>query len=221
MVSSPRYKSTADYVTAEIRRLILSGELPAGARVDQVDLADQLDVSRHPVRQAIDRLGERGFIVIHPHKSAVVADISIQDMEELYGARNLLEAWAIAELWRRLAAVKESDLTQPFGLLETIDPAVDLDAYMAANCEFHLAMYRGCGNRHVQRTITSLFDLSERYQRASLIRSARQEEAQRDHRAMMAAVIAGDRDHLLSLAVSHNEGTQAMVRSHHGAKSKV
>ena len=57
-----RFKSAADYATSEIQRMILAGELAAGERLDQVRLAEQLDVSRHPVRQAIERLAERGFV---------------------------------------------------------------------------------------------------------------------------------------------------------------
>jgi len=220
MPPQARYKSTADFVTAEIRRLILSGELPAGARVDQEELAEQLEVSRHPVRQAIDRLGERGFVIIHPHRSAIVAEISIADMEELYGARRVLEDWAIRESWNRSAAVTEADLAPSFKILESVDPAEDLDAFMTANRDFHLAMHRSCGNRHVLRTITSLFDLSERYQRAALHQSTRQDASGRDHREMMQAVIAGDRDRLLTLAHSHNDGTQATVRAYHGMTSR-
>jgi DNA-binding GntR family transcriptional regulator len=220
MPPQARYKSTADFVTAEIRRLILSGELPAGARVDQEELAEQLEVSRHPVRQAIDRLGERGFVIIQPHRSAIVAEISIADMEELYGARRVLEDWAIRESWNRSAAVTEADLAPSFKILESVDPAEDLDAFMTANRDFHLAMHRGCGNRHVLRTITSLFDLSERYQRAALHQAPRQDASKRDHREMMQAVIAGDRDRLLALAHSHNDGTQATVRTYHGMTSR-
>ena len=216
MTPPVRYKSTADYATAEIRRLILSGELPAGARVDQVELASQLDVSRHPVRQAIDRLGERGFIVIHPHKSAVVAEISTADMEELYRARRVVEEWAIRESWSRSMPVTERDVAASFKMLEATDPKTNLDSYMMANRVFHLAMYQGCGNRHMLRTITSLFDLSERYQRAGLVHPTRQAQSQRDHRAMMEAIASGDGDQLLSLVISHNDGTQATVRAHHG-----
>lgn len=213
MASPVRYKSTADYVTAQIQRLILSGELPAGARLDQVELATQLDVSRHPIRQAIDRLGERGFIVIQPHRSAVVAEISVADMEELYRARRVVEDWAIRESWRRGSPVRDTDLAGPFGVLDTVDPMVDADAYMEANRSFHLAMYRGCANRHVLRTVASLFDLSERYQRTALVDAARQEQSRRQHVAMMQAVAAGDRDRLLSLVASHNAGTEQAVRA--------
>ena len=58
MERAVRFKSAADYATSEIQRMILAGELPAGERLDQVRLAEQLDVSRHPVRQAIERLAE-------------------------------------------------------------------------------------------------------------------------------------------------------------------
>jgi DNA-binding GntR family transcriptional regulator len=73
----------------------------------------------------------------------------------------------------------------------------------------------------VLRTITSLFDLSERYQRAALHQATRQSTSNRDHHEMMRAVATGDRDRLLALAATHNEGTQATVRAHYvGSRKK-
>jgi DNA-binding GntR family transcriptional regulator len=208
-----RYKSTADYVTAELQRLILSGELTPGARVDQIELAQQLDVSRHPVRQAIERLAERGFINLHPHRSAVVAEISVADMDELYRAREMMEEWAIRESWERGTPVTASQLADLFVAVDQADPAKDLDGYMSANRAFHLAMYAGCGNRHLIRGITSLFDLSERYQRTALHHDRRIDSSKKEHAAMMKAIKAGDRDRLLELVAAHNKGTQATVRA--------
>lgn len=219
MAPTVRYKSTADYATAEIQRLILSGDLPAGARVDQIELAAQLEVSRHPVRQAIERLAERGFINLHPHRSAVIAEISIEDMNELYHARRLVEEWAIRDSWDRGTPVSAADVMDIYRTLERTDPAEDLDAYMSANRAFHLAMYQGCGNRYILRTIASLFDLSERYQRTALNDQRRIDRSQREHKAMMKALSAGDRDQLLALITAHNEGTQAMVKGAKGGKA--
>jgi DNA-binding GntR family transcriptional regulator len=219
MTSTVRYKSTADYVTAEIQRLILSGELPPGARVDQIELATQLEVSRHPVRQAIERLAERGFIILHPHRSAIIAEISVEDMDELYRARRVVEEWAIRQSWERGTPPLAADVMPAFKQLERADAAQDLEAYMAANRAFHLAMYQGCGNRYILRTITSLFDLSERYQRTALHHKRRVDRSHRDHKAMMKALAADDCDQLLSLITAHNEGTQAMVRAAKSGKA--
>lgn len=209
-----RYKSTADYVTVEIQRLILSGQLQPGARVDQIELATQLDVSRHPVRQAIERLAERGFIVLHPHRSAVVATISLDDMDELYSARRILETWAVREGWERLDDGVLRILTRQHEIMCGLDPQQNLEEYMEANRSFHLAMYQPCNNRHVIRTITNLFDISERYQRTGLIARTRSDQSKSDHGAILAALAARDLPGLIAAMEAHNTGTQAAVRNH-------
>lgn len=206
-----RYKSTADYTTAEIRHLILSGELPAGAPIDQIELAKRLDVSRHPVRQAIERLSERGFIQLNPHRSAVVAEISADDMEELYSARRVLEHWAVKDAWPHYTSETKRRIRALEQQLRSIDPKQDLDAYMDANRSFHLAMYEPCENRYILRNIISLFDLSERYQRTALLHEMRIKRSTQDHAEMVEAIERGDCNQLIALLTAHNAGTQATV----------
>ncbi len=209
-----RYKSTADYVTAEIQRLILSGELPAGARIDQIELASQLDVSRHPVRQAIERLAERGFIHLSPHRSAVVAELSVADMDELYDVRVKLESWAVRESWERLVEERVGEVEAAYGALKRADPGDDMDEYMEANRAFHLVMYQDCGNRHLLRMIVTLFNLSERYQRTALRYTSRLARSTQDHAQMVEAIRDRDQPTLLGLIERHNVGTQSTVREH-------
>lgn len=212
-MSSPvRYKSTADYVTAEIQRLILSGELTAGARIDQVELATQLDVSRHPVRQAIERLAERGFIDLSPHRSAVVAELSAADMEELYDIRVKLETFAVRQSWPKIIGNGSDRISAHFSRLQGTDPAEDIDAYMQANRDFHLSMYEDCGNRHLLRMIVMLFTLSERYQRTALRFSTRLTRSSEDHAQMMQAILDQNLEELARLIAHHNLGTQQTIR---------
>jgi DNA-binding GntR family transcriptional regulator len=214
MNQTVRYKSTADYATAEIQRLILNGDLLPGAKVDQIELAVQLDVSRHPVRQAIERLAERGFILLNPHHSAVVAEISTEDLVELYSARTHLERWAVRESWPKFTPEFRKQVVAMQLTLDQIDPKADLDGYMRANRAFHLAMYQPCGNRHMLRTIAMMFDLSERYQRTALTHTARMKRSRADHAEMVDAITRKDRTRLIDLIDEHNKGTQATVQAH-------
>lgn len=208
-----RYKSAADYVTDRIQQLILNGELESGARIDQIALATQLDVSRHPVRQAIERLAERGFVHISPHKSATVAKLSIDDMEQLYALRAKLERWALELSWPRIVKNKQA-LEETYRALGQTDPGENMDAYMNANRNFHLAMYDECGNAHLLRMIVVLFDLSERYQRTALRYSSRSARSRQDHTRMMEAVLAENENELARLIDEHNSGTKQTVRDH-------
>jgi DNA-binding GntR family transcriptional regulator len=206
-----RFKSTADYATSEIQRMILAGELPAGERLDQIRLAEQLDVSRHPVRQAIERLAERGFVQISPHRSAVVTAHSVADLVELYSLREKLEDMALRASWPALAAGGTEDLQAIHARLSDQDPEADIERYMHDNRAFHLRFYRDCGNRHLSRTITTLFDLSERYQRTALNTQPRRDQSRKEHAGMMDALHARDLELLSERMKAHNRGTQQQV----------
>ncbi|KAB2919383.1 MAG: GntR family transcriptional regulator [Hyphomicrobiaceae bacterium] len=214
MAPARRFKSTADYATAELQQLILRGVLRPGEKVDQIEIAAQLDVSRHPVRQAIERLAERGFIHLNPHRSAVVAEISIADMDELYRARNLMEGWAAREAWPRFTPTLIDEIRRLHTVLSRTDPGDNLDDYMVANRDFHLAFYQPCANRHMMRSIVTLFDLSERYQRTALHYESRHKRSKREHERMVRALEDGDCDALISAIKAHNSGSQATVRVH-------
>ena len=211
MSKTVRFKSTADYATSEIQRMILAGELPAGERLDQVRLAEQLDVSRHPIRQAIERLAERGFVLLSPHRSAVVTAHSISDLIELYSLRESLEEMALRASWPQLSTSGVEDLQPIHDRLAAQDSENDIEGYMHENRAFHLAFYRDCGNRHLLRTITTLFDLSERYQRTALNSSRRQGNSREEHAAIMEALLAGDLELLSAALRKHNRGTREQV----------
>ena len=211
MTRTVRFKSTADYATSEIQRMILAGELPAGERLDQVKLAEQLDVSRHPVRQAIERLAERGFVLISPHRSAVVTGHSAADLIELYSLRETLEEMALRASWPILLKKGTDQIEAKHGRLAAQDSEKDIESYMHENRAFHIAFYVDCGNRHLLRTITTLFDLSERYQRTALIAARRQVCSRDEHAGMMDALRAGDLELLCQRLKAHNRGTQEQV----------
>jgi DNA-binding GntR family transcriptional regulator len=212
-MTSYRHKSAADFATAAIRQMILTGELPPGARVDQNEMAASLDISRHPVRQAIERLAERGFVISRPHKSVVVAELSIRDMEKLYHARAIVEDEALRLAWphydERFVAACEAHLAA----MAKSDRLQDLDAFMSENHAFHMAFFRPAENPHLLRVIGMLFQLSERYQRTALMTEDRFARAPGEHRAMLACVRAADLDGLIDACRRHNAGTLETVRS--------
>jgi len=80
-----------DVVAGELRRLILSGELAPGSRLVEDRLAEQLGVSRNPIREAIRVLAPEGFIEVMPRRGACVARLSVLDAENLFDVRMALE----------------------------------------------------------------------------------------------------------------------------------
>ncbi|MCX5733826.1 MAG: GntR family transcriptional regulator [candidate division NC10 bacterium] len=149
---------------AHLERAILIGELRPRERLVESDLAEQLGLSRTPVREALRRLEERGLVRILPRRGAVVADLSPAEVESIYEIRVCLETLAIrlalaAITPRQIARVSELE-TYCSRLLSS----GDVITLMAANDRFHDAIYEASGNPCLLEMIRQL------RQRVSLIR---------------------------------------------------
>jgi DNA-binding GntR family transcriptional regulator len=82
----------ADWVTASLREAILHGYFESGEKLDQDRIAEELEVSRTPVREAVRRLESEGFVEVRPHHGAFIAKVSPQGIRDVYEIRRLLEA---------------------------------------------------------------------------------------------------------------------------------
>jgi len=88
----------ADWVTESLREAILQGYFEPGEKLDQERIADEFDVSRTPVREAVRMLESEGFIDIRPHRGAFIASVSRRDVWEIYEVRTLIEAEIVRQI---------------------------------------------------------------------------------------------------------------------------
>jgi DNA-binding GntR family transcriptional regulator len=205
-----RFKTATDFAVAEIKKRIISQELPPGARIDQTKIAEQLDISRIPVRQALVQLAERSFVQVHAHRSAVVAPLSRTDLEDLYELRNTLESWVLAEALHQYCDQDKEYLEELFDAMKAVNQQ-GVEDYMEINREFHLALFMPARNTHTIRVLTSLFDLSERYQWMYLNATRQMDASLDDHREMLDAIKLGKCEQLLSISKEHNLKTLQWV----------
>ena len=98
------HRPLREIVYEELKRQILIGEIAPGTRMMEVELADDMGVSRTPVREAIRKLEKEGLVTIEPRRGAYASDISIKDIEDILEVRQELEGMAAA-----MAAVKAND----------------------------------------------------------------------------------------------------------------
>lgn len=213
-------KTVAAIVEERIRRAILSGDLKAGTRIDQIQLAEDLNVSLVPVREALKALEAEGFVQILPRRGAFVTATSIADMEDLYFARSLLEGQAAYHAAERLT---EANLQRLSELMLAMDQALnahDYHAFMDTNREFHLIIYRAAGSRHLVNLITGLWDLAERYRYRYVFLKNQAPIIQAEHQMILDACIAHDKKALRDAVINHMNRTLQGVRAyleHEGA----
>src|SRR4051812_25569107 len=150
-------------VQERIRSAVLSGQLAAGSRIDQAQLASDLNVSLVPVREALKKLEAEGFVQIVPRRGAFVTKTSASDMDDLYFARQILEGQAAYHAVDKLTT---EDLKALDDLTKQMDAALrkqDFASFMEHNRRFHFVIYEAANNRYMTNIISGLWDLAERY----------------------------------------------------------
>lgn len=142
----------ADEVTDELRRAIVSGEIVAGERLREDELAVQMSVSRGPVREALVRLEQEGLVVLERHRGARVATLSREDHEHIYSVRQALEQVAVEYACRNGT---QEDFDRVEAVLQEFARASKAARTPAATAEwdirFHDAIYLAAHNQPLYR----------------------------------------------------------------------
>lgn len=189
-----------EYVAKLLREAILRGELEPGERLDQTRIAQELKVSRTPVRNALLILSNEGLVEMAPHAGAVVSEIPPEEIEELFFIRGILESIAA-----RLAAERmtDADLVILKETLDELEAASDLDEWLALNKRFHFQVYGGAKRPRLLSLIASIHDLTLPYSYRYI--------GSEDHRR-----VAGTGHHRIFQACQKRDGhlAEAAVKEH-------
>jgi DNA-binding GntR family transcriptional regulator len=149
-----RILSVVDQVYEALRERILSGDIPPRARLRQGSLADELGVSRTPLREALRRLSAEGFVEFSPNHGATVTQLDLGDMRHAWRARIAIEPGAA----RLAAEVADAEaIARMRHAVEQQRAAADRAAGFAANRAFHLALVAASGNPHLIRFAETLW----------------------------------------------------------------
>jgi DNA-binding GntR family transcriptional regulator len=142
-------QSVVDQVYAVVRARILSGELPGGSRLRQTALAQELGVSRTPLREALRRLSSEGLVVLEANRGATVATHDLSDALHAWRARLVLEPPAA----RLASEVREPEALERMrrAVVRQWRVADDVTESFAVNREFHLALVAAAGNPHLDQ----------------------------------------------------------------------
>jgi phosphonate utilization transcriptional regulator len=178
-------------VQRELERMILAGDLPAGAKLNEVTIAELLGVSRGPVREAFRALEESGLVRLEKNRGVFVRQIAVEEADEIYELRAVLDEFA----GRRVAQkVTPGDLKPLRALVERMDRAAarnDVDAYHVANLEFHDTLVALAGNAKLLVTYRRLVNELHLYRRATLGQAGALPHSAREHHAILDKIAAG------------------------------
>jgi DNA-binding GntR family transcriptional regulator len=179
-------------VYERVREAILNGEIAAGATMSQVALADELGISRTPLREALRMLQSEGLVDAERNRRVRVAPLSPEDLEELCVMRVTLEGEAIRLAVPRMTAEDLARLEGYNAEMAHYAEAKDYRRWVVPHQAFHRALTAPAGDRFTA-LLTQLFDHAERYRRMH-IGHGPSAWATKDHRDILDACKARDRE---------------------------
>jgi len=185
----PPATATSEWLAAALRQAILRGELKGGQPLPQDEVAARYGVSKIPAREALLQLKAEGLVRFYPNRGAVVAELSADEVNEIYAIRIALETLALRQA---LPTLTRADFVRLEGLIAIMDDERDPLKWSELNWEFHAALYQPCSMPRLLAHIRALHVNVQRYLVIHLADPEYHAEAQRQHRAILRACQRGD-----------------------------
>jgi DNA-binding GntR family transcriptional regulator len=196
-----------------LRRAILSGTLSGGTRLVQADIAAQLKVSTTPVREALRDLAAEGLILFDPHRGAIVHELDLSELVEVYEIRKALESLAVRKATQR---INDEQLAAAAALQDTMDGEHDPGAWVELNWQFHSLLERAANSPRLWSMVKTVQDAAAIYVGHSLkVEPQRMAAGNREHWAMLEAMRRRDSDKAVVLLVQHLDATLGAVLASH------
>src|SRR6476469_3224904 len=186
-----------------LRAEILSGRLTPGAELAEVALAEQLGVSRGPIREAIGRLASEGLVTVRPRRGAVVSSLSKEEFLELYQVREALELMAVKLAVPRLQPEDIAGLQLLIDQMAAHAERHRITEFFEANAAFHARLVDASENTKIVELYRQLLDQLGRYRTRSLLLRANMQRSVAEHAAILRAAKRGDADRASHLMSEH------------------
>lgn len=181
------YKPLREIVFETLREAIIQGNFEPGERLMEIQLAEELGVSRTPVREAIRKLELEGFVVLMPRKGAYVAGVSHKEIADVFEVRAALEALAAGLAAERATAEELEDMERvSLHIFEAVNSQID--NVVERDADFHDLIYKASRNQRLIQIVTLLKEQLQRYRTTSLSQPGRLKHAVDEHKGIIEAI---------------------------------
>jgi DNA-binding GntR family transcriptional regulator len=202
------YKPLRELVFESLREAIINRQLEPGERMMEIQLAEEMGVSRTPVREAIRKLELEGLVVMVPRKGAYVAGLSLKEVADVFEIRRALEGLAAELAVDRITDAELENLERYLvKIADEIDRG-DLNKVIETDTDFHTLLYEASRNQRLSQIINNLREHIQRFRATSLSHPGRMKEALEEHRRIVEAISSRDSETARRLAQEHIENAE-------------
>jgi phosphonate utilization transcriptional regulator len=177
-------------VQRELERMILAGDMPAGAQLREAEVASMLGVSRGPVREAFRALEESGLVRLEKNRGVFVRQITVTEADEIFELRAVLDDFAGRRAAQHTTPGQAAELQALVGRMEKAVARGDVDGYHAANVAFHDRIVELAGNPKLTVVYRRLVNELHLHRRAALGQAGILPVSIREHRAIVEHIAA-------------------------------
>ena len=206
LAATVRATSLGKLVRDDVLGLILRGEIKAGERINEPDIAGRLGVSRVPVREALRELESSGLVEARKHSGVFVRKLGAEEIRSLYELRALLDGFA----GRRAASLPEAQrapladaLDASVARMQQAAQVIDVSTYYSENLQFHWLMVEAAGNDALTDTYRNIVQKLHLSRLTNLSHGMGMMVSVADHREIAAALRAGDAPRCEQLLARH------------------
>ena len=178
-------------VQQELERIILAGELAAGSKLNEAAIAARLGVSRGPVREAFRALEESGLVRLEKNRGVFVRRIPVEEADEIYELRAVLDEFVGRRLAQTATPEHVRELSARVDRMEKAAAKGDVDAYLAANVDFHDRMVELAGNDKLLGMYRRLVNELRVFRHATLAQGGALPISTQEHRDIVNRIAAG------------------------------
>lgn len=182
------YKPLREVVSETLREAIVEGVLKPGERLMEIQIAEELGVSRTPVREAIRKLELEGFVVMIPRRGAYVADLTLKDITDVFEIRTALDVLAAGLAAERIT---DDELEQLERMIVEICGYIDegnMDKIVEADSMYHDLLYKASRNDRLVGIINNLREQLTRFRSISMHYPGRLKNTWEEHRRLLEAI---------------------------------
>jgi DNA-binding GntR family transcriptional regulator len=202
----------AEQVYATLKEEIHDFQLVAGDRFSEAELGNRLGVSRTPVREALFRLRNEGFLDVEPKLGWFVKPIDFAKLEQLYDLRIVLEVASVLRLCARADDSAELEALKDIWLVPVAERLTDARQVGANDEQFHATLVRAAGNSEMARVHWDVTERIRIIRRLDFTRQDRIEATYAEHAKILRAVIQRKADQATLMLKTHIEQSKAEVR---------
>ena len=201
-----------------LRDRILNESYKCGDKLNELTLAKELKISRTPIREALKQLELEGLVQSIPNKGVYVKGFSPRDIDDMFEIRLSLEGLAVSFAIDRMDEVHLAKIKEVFELLEFYTTKGDFDKVNDFNILFHESIYQATQSTYFEQILKDIHYYVSVTSRHSIARPERLESSLVEHRAILEAIIDGDKDEATERIQRHIRKTQMLVRKYYATR---